>query len=174
MIGKLGYLNKGSRSNILYITHQCAIFVADSKEEHGNIVRWLVKYLKKTQDKGTIIKPNYSKGLKVYVEVDFLSSWNSAEIEDTETARSRHGYYIMYMECPILWKISLQGKISLSITESECTRLSYALRDDIPIMDLLQEMKKLNFLITDIQANIHCKVFEDSSGDLEMANIVKN
>jgi len=67
----------------------------------------------------------------------------------------------------------LQGEISLSSTESEYNGLSYALHDAITIMNLLQEMKDLGFPITATQANIHCKVFEDNSGALEMASITK-
>jgi len=46
VIGKLNYLEKGSRSDIAYITHQCARFTTNPKKDHGNAVRWLVRYLK--------------------------------------------------------------------------------------------------------------------------------
>ena len=34
IIGKLNYLEKGTRSDIAYITHQCARFTSDPKREH--------------------------------------------------------------------------------------------------------------------------------------------
>ena len=103
VIGKLGYLDKGSRSDISYITHQCARFVVNPKKEYGEAVCWLVKYLKKTRDKGTIIKPDKSKVLEVYVDVDFAGNWDPKGTEDADTARSRHGYYTCYMGCLLLW-----------------------------------------------------------------------
>ena len=55
VIGKLNYLEKASRSNIAYATHQCARFTIDPKVEHGKAVKWLGRYLKATRDKGTIL-----------------------------------------------------------------------------------------------------------------------
>ena len=38
VIGKLNYLEKGSRSDIAYIVHQCARFSSCPKKEHGQAV----------------------------------------------------------------------------------------------------------------------------------------
>ena len=64
-------------------------------------------------------------------------------------------------------------EIALSTTESEYTGLSYALGDTIPLMQTLQEMKKLNFKVLNHTPKVHCKAFEDNSGALEMAVIHK-
>jgi len=39
VIGKLNYLEKGTRSDIAYITHQCARFTTCPKKEHGEAIR---------------------------------------------------------------------------------------------------------------------------------------
>ena len=75
----------------------------------------------------------------------------------------------MYAGCPIVWKSQLQTEIALSSTESEYTGLSYALREAIPIMDLLDEMSERGFKVSGTKAKMHCKVFEDNSGALEIA-----
>jgi hypothetical protein len=173
VIGMLNYLDKGSRSDIAYITHQCARFVSDPKEEHANALRWLARYLKATRDKGMIYNPDLSKGLEVYVDADFAGNWNKDEAAtDRDTARSRHGYIIMYAGCPIVWKSQLQQEIALSSTESEYTGLSYALREVIPIMELLKEIRRRKVKVS-ATADIYCKVFEDNSGALEMAKVHK-
>jgi len=59
---------------------------------------------------------------------------------DRDIARLHHSYIIMYMGTPIIWKSQLQTEISLSSTESKYTGLSYALREVIPIMYMLNEM----------------------------------
>ena len=39
--GKLNYLEKCTRSDIAYATHQCARFSTCPKTEHGAAVRWI-------------------------------------------------------------------------------------------------------------------------------------
>lgn len=125
-------------------------------------------------DKGTILKPMPDKDLEVFVDASFCGDWDAKEAaSDRDTARSRHGYIIRYAGCPLLWKSQLQTEIALSSTESEYTGLSYALRDAIPIMELLKELKGKGFPISSAQAQVHCRVFEDNSGALEMAKIHK-
>jgi hypothetical protein len=174
VIGKLNYLEKATRSDISFAVHQCARFVSEPKREHGEAVRWLARYLKGTKDKGTILKPIEGKDLEVFVDASFCGDWCPEEAAmDRDTARSRHGYIIQYAGCPLLWKSQLQTEIAMSSTESEYTGLSYALRDAIPIMELLKEMKGMGFPIESSQAKVHCRVFEDNSGALEMAKVHK-
>ena len=169
VIGKLNYLERGSRSDIAYITHQCAQFSTDPRKEHGDALRWLGRYLKYTRDRGTILKPVKGKDLELFVDADFAGNWDPEEWGDRDTARSRHGYIISYAGCPITWKSQLQTEIALSSTESEYTGLSYALREAIPIMEILKEMKARNFPIETAKTKVHCRVFEDNSGALEIA-----
>ena len=174
VIGKLNYLEKATRSDISYAVHQCARFVSNPKVEHGEAVRWLGRYLKATRDKGTIMRPIPGKDLEVFVDASFCGDWDPKEAAlDRDTARSRHGYIIKYAGCPLLWKSQLQTEIALSTTESEYTGLSYALRDAIPVMELLKEMKSYVYPIVTSQARVHCRVFEDNSGALEMAKVHK-
>ena len=50
----------------------------------------------------------------------------------------------------------MQTEVALSSTKSEYTGLSYALRDAIPVMELLKEMKKRGYPILKMQARVHC------------------
>ena len=61
----------------------------------------------------------------------------------------------------------------MSSTKSEYIGLSYALREVIPIMELLKEFKTKRIRISSSIPRIHCKVFEDNSGALEMAKVHK-
>ena len=109
----------------------------------------------------------------VHVDADFSGNWDPEYAHDRDTARSRHGYFISYAGCPIQWKSQLQTEIALSSTESEYTGLSYALRDVIPIMGLIKEIAQLNKNIPSHVAQVHCRVFEDNSGALEIARTPK-
>jgi len=173
VIGKLNYLEKGSRPDIAFIVHQCARFCETPKVEHGNAIRWVVKYLKGTRNRGVILNPNSDLGLEVFVDADFAGNWDPKEFTDRDTARSRHGYIIQFAGCPILWKSQLQNEVALSSTESEYTGLSYALRDAIPVMNLFKEMIAVGMKIKSSRAKVHCRVFEDNSGALEIAKVPK-
>ena len=169
VIGKLNYLERGSRPDIAYIVHQCARFTTNPKRNHGEALKYLGRYLLATRDKGTILNPDITKDLEVYVDADFAGNYDRNHTQDRDTARSRHGYFILYKGCPVTWKSQLQTEITLSSTESEYTGLSYALRETIPIMSLLKEMKLHKFPIPTAVPHIKCRVFEDNSGALEMA-----
>ncbi|KAI2512304.1 hypothetical protein MHU86_2180 [Fragilaria crotonensis] len=167
IIGKLNYLEKATRSDIAYAVHQCARFVSDPKKEHGDAVRWLGRYCWEPETKA-IMQPMTNKDLEVFVDASFCGDWDPKEAaSDRDTARSRHGYIIKYANCPLLWKSQLQTEVALSSTESEYTGLSYALRDAIPIMELLKEMKERGYPVSTTQAQVHCRVFEDNSGALK-------
>jgi hypothetical protein len=129
--------------------------------------------LKGTRDKGFIIRPDGS-GLEVFVDADFSGNWD-ADIAhfDKDTARSRHGYFVMFAGCPIVWASQLQQEIALSSTESELTGLSYALRSAIPMMRLMTELKQNGFVVPNVGPKVHCKVFEDNSGAIEIARVPK-
>ena len=173
IIGKLNYLEKGSRSDISYITHQCARYTEQPMDNHARAIRWLAKYLKGTRDKGFTMTPDITKGIEVFVDADFAGNWDRDNSLHPDTARSRHGYIVKFLNCPIIWKSQLQTEIALSSSESEYTGLSYALKEVIPVMNLINEMTEKGFVVKQGAPNIYCEVFEDNSGALEMANIHK-
>ena len=109
-----------------------------------------------------ILRPDGKSGLEVYVDADFVGNWDAMDT-DRDSARSRHGYVIKYNGCPITWKSQMATEIALSSTESEYTGASYALREAIPIMNLLKEMKEIGVPIGTHHAKVHCKLFEDNS-----------
>ena len=173
IVGKLNYLEKGSRPDLSYSVHQCARFASQPKMEHSKAIRRIVRYLAGNADKGTIFKPDKSQGLQVYVDADFAGNWDPIDTKNVDTARSRHGYVITLAGCPICWKSQLQTEIALSSTESEYTGISYALREVIPIIELLKEMKKHGYPVSGVPPTVKCTVFEDNSGALEMAREFK-
>jgi hypothetical protein len=71
--------------------------------------------------------------------------------------------------CPLVLASKLAGPICLSTTEAKHVPLSSALRQIIPVMDLLEEMKTRGIILDENTPKIFCKAFEDNSGALEMA-----
>ena len=171
VIGKLNYLEKATRPDISFATHQCAHYMSDPKKSHARAVRWIGRYLLHSRRKGIRFKADITRGLEVFVDASFAGNWDKQDAltGDRDTARSRHGYILLYYGCPLIWKSQLQTEIALSSTESEYTGLSYALREAIPLMTLLEELKTHGFPVDQTKASVQCKVFEDNSGAIEIA-----
>ena len=80
---------------------------------------------------------------------------------------------VLLAGCPIIWASKLQTQIALSTTEAEYIALSISLRDTIPIMNLLTELKQRHFCILSTAVMVHCTAFEDNNGALEISNVPK-
>jgi Reverse transcriptase (RNA-dependent DNA polymerase) len=169
VVGKLSYLEKCTRPDIVYAVHQCARFASNPKEEHTKAIKLIGRYLLGTRDKGIICKPT-SESLTSYADAAFAGDWLPEIAEkDASTARSRSGYVIIYAGCPLVWSSKLQTEIALSTTESEYIALSSALREVIPLRRLVQEMSNAGFDMPSGKGKVMCKAFEDNSGAYEMA-----
>ena len=144
--GKFNYLGQTTRGDILFATHQIAKYSSDPRKEHGEAIIYLVRYLKKTRHLGLRFRPDPSKGFECYCDADFSGNWNKDYAQsDPSTAKSQSGWIIFYARCPIIWASKLQSQVALSTTEAEYIALSMALRDVIPVMELLNEIKKQEF-----------------------------
>ena len=160
---KLNFVEKSSRPDIASPVHQCARFSADPREPHTDAVRIICRYLAGTKDRGIIM-----------VDADFCGLWDKdTAIHDPSTAKSRSGFIIKYAGCPIIWALRLQTETALSTTEAEYIALSTALREAIPLMEMLKEIHKVRNLPVSTKPKVMCKVFEDNSGALEIARLPK-
>jgi hypothetical protein len=94
-------------------------------------------------------------------------------MEDIATARSRSGFLITYASCLLLWAARLQTEIALSTTEAEYISLSNALREVIPLMELIKELHDKVSSSIQTTPTVYCKAFEDNSGAYELATAPK-
>ncbi len=85
-------------------------------------------------------KPDPLKGLEVYVDADFAGRWDPADPGNADNVYSRTGFIICYASRPIFWQSKLQTEISLSIAKAKYIALSQALRETIPMMNLMKEI----------------------------------
>ena len=174
MVCKLNYLDKGTRPDISYASHQCARHSQDPKKSHGDAIIHLAKYLKGTKTEGLLLNPNPNRSVEVHVDADFCGNFNSnTSSEDISTSKSRTGYVISFAGCPVTWGSKLQTQIALSTTEAEYIALSQSLREAIPIMNLVQELQEQGFSIFSQTPRIFCTAFEDNNGALELARTPK-
>jgi hypothetical protein len=71
------------------------------------------------------------------------------------------------------WSSKMQTEIALSTTEAEYIALSQAMRLVLPIIWLIEEARRQEIPVLNATPKIHCKVFEDNAGAIEIANIPK-
>jgi len=67
----------------------------------------------------------------------------------------------------------MQTKIALSTTEAEYIALSQAMREILQIIWLMEEARQQGIPVLNATPKIHCKVFEDNAGAIEIANVPK-
>ena len=174
-VGKLNYFAQTTRPDIMYATHQVAKYSSDPRQSHGEAILYLVCYLKKTRDIGLKFTPDPTKGLNVIVTLIFLDfgTRNLRQWIPVLPSHEVDGLSSM-QDAPFPGLPSkLQSQVALSTTEAEYIAMSQALRDVIPVMNLLQEMRERDFQVICIEPYVYCKVFEDNSGALELARLPK-
>ena len=143
IIGMLLYLSQNSRPDIAYAVHQCARFTHSPKHSHAVAVKRILRYLNSTKDKGMTLKPTKSLAIDCYVDADFAGLWNVEDEQNPLSVKSRTGFLITFMGCPLHWVSKLQSQIALSTMESEYIALSQAMREIIGFRETLKEIYTL-------------------------------
>ena len=154
--------------------HQCTCFSSDPKQSHADEAKHIGRHLKGTPHKGITIRPDTQQSFQCWVDADFAGNWKPEGAQnDPMTAKSRSGWIIQYAGCPITWSSNLQTLMALSTTEAEYVALSMAMREQLPLIQLLKEVVAHKIDANLQPTTIHCKAFEDNSGALEMAKVPK-
>ena len=153
----------------MYAVHQIAKYSSCPNHEHGEGIVYLVRYLMRTQDLGFKFKPDPSNGFENYCDTNFSGNWLRSDAEyDPSTAKSRSVWITFYAGSPIIWSSKLQTQVALSTTKAEYIALSQSLRDVIPVMQFLEEMRSCGFKVICTELHVYCKTFEDNSGALKL------
>ena len=118
--GMLLYFSTNTRPDISFAVSQVCRFSNEPKKPHATAVKMILRYLKKTQDKGLIIRPSLDQfHLDMYIDADFCGLFRVEPDSDPNSARSRSGWIVKLADCPLIWGSRLQT----SITCSTCWRI---------------------------------------------------
>ena len=132
------------------------------------------RYLLATQDKGLIICPNDQWHFECWVDADFAGNWRQQDAHiDSMTSKSHSSWIVRFAGAPITWASKMQTITALSTTEAEYIALSTSLRKVIPLMGMLKEATEQGLQVNYLPPKVHCTVFEDNSGALELARLPK-
>lgn len=144
----------------------------DPKQSHTEAIHCIGKYLIGTCNHGIYLDPQ-DHSFKCYIDANFVDFGTLIEqFLDKDTAISCTGFVIKYASCPIIWASKLQTKVSLSMTSAEYVALSLAMREVLPLMQLLLKFFD-HGMIDVVQPTIHCKVFKDNEGAIKIAKAPK-
>ena len=169
IIGMCLYLSTNTRPDITFAVSQLARFSNSPKQSHSSALKTLVRYLKKTRDKGMIIKPTNRFTLDLHVDADFCGLFKREDDLDPNVARSRSGWIISLCGCPLVWKSQLMAHITQSTTEAEYSALTTSLRTFLPLKKLVEEMVTNMGDQTLQDTTVHASVFEDNQSAYYLA-----
>ena len=85
--------------------------------------------------------------------------------------KSRTGFVIEVMGCPVFWQSKLQGCIATSTMEAEYTALSMALRAAIPFMEVCKYVVSRFWTVPGSLVKFKTTVHEDNQGALALAKL---
>ena len=121
-------------------------------------MEYITNYLKGTPEIGLSFNPDISKSFECFADADYYGncSYSFANTEPS-TAKSRSGWIITYVGCPIIWASKLHTHVATSTTMAEYIALSSALRDFIPIMELMDELKDCGYEFISTETTVYCK-----------------
>jgi hypothetical protein len=96
IVGMLIYLCTNTRPDILFSVSQVAKYSKEPKQSHATAVKSIIRYLKRTPDKGMYIKFTERLDLLDYVDADFAGLFgHEQDPRNPNSARSRCGYMIL-------------------------------------------------------------------------------
>jgi hypothetical protein len=164
----LTYLTGSVRPDIAMV-HQCAQFSINPMRSHEQAVMRIGRYLLSTKGQGIIYRPDSSKGINVYVDANFAGGWDPGDAMNADNIYSRTGYVIRYAGCPIYWQSKLQTEIALSTAAAKYIALSQALRETLPVTNLMKEINVIFPLYLPLPRFV-IKAREDNQSCIAMAN----
>jgi len=169
VVGMMMYLASNSRPEIAFAVHSCARFTHCPRRSHELGLKRIARYLKGTRTRGMIIRPTDDLKMDCYVDADFAGLWGVEDPDDPTSVRSRSGHVITVGGTPVLWSSKLQSEIALSTMMAEYIALSQAMRDLLPMRNLVQEVCA-SFDIPRDKVTAISTVWEDNNGALKLAN----
>jgi hypothetical protein len=83
--------------------------VLSTHTQHERVLERIGQYLKGTQDKGLILHPIHSTDFMIncYVDANFAGMWGYKDTDDPACVKSRTGFVIFIMDCPVVWTSKL-------------------------------------------------------------------
>lgn len=139
-VGKLLYLMKWSRVEMLNSIRELSRFMSGATEAHMAAMHRAMKYCLGTPKRGLLLKPNATWNGKPDFEFEIQGYSDSDYAKDLETRRSISGYAVFMNGAPVSMKSKMQSCVTLSVTEAELVSSTNCAQDMLFVMRLLESM----------------------------------
>lgn len=110
LVGSLMYLTV-TRPDLMYAVSFISRFMADPREEHLQLAKRILRYVKATYNFGLLYERKGATRLQVYTDSDYA--------RDLEDRRCTSGYAFILSNAAICWSSRKQEIVTLSSTEAE-------------------------------------------------------
>ncbi|KAH9698871.1 Integrase catalytic domain-containing protein [Citrus sinensis] len=145
VVGCMMYAMVLTRPDLAHALSVVSKFMATPGKEHWKAVKWVLRYLKSTQQYGLVYGKSAGKiaGLCGYVDSNYAG--------DLDRRRSLTGYMFFLDGCLVNWKASLHHVVALSTTEAEYTAATEAVKEALWLRGLITELG-----MTQETVEVHC------------------
>ncbi len=172
IVGMLLYLGGHSRPDIGLAVSQVARFTHNTRRSHEVALEQIGRYLKGTPTEGLIMRPTLeSLNIDAYVDTDFAGLALKEDRSNPISVKSRTGFVINIANCPVIWSSKLQHQIATSSTHAEYIGLSSAMKEIIPLGNLLCTVSRAVGLPEEFNTTFKTTVWEDNDGCRTIANL---
>ncbi|KAD1540679.1 hypothetical protein E3N88_42653 [Mikania micrantha] len=131
LVGSLMYLTV-TRPDLMYAVCFISRFMADPREEHMQVSKRILRYVKATHDFGLVYERNMGSRLQVYTDSDYA--------RDFEDRKSTSGYVCILSGAAISWSSRKQDIVTLSSTEAEYVAATSCACHSVWLKGLLEEI----------------------------------
>lgn len=141
LVGSLMYLTV-TRADLTYGVCFISRFMSDPREEHMQLAKRILRYVKETYSFGLLYERSVVKGLQVYTDSDYA--------RDTEDRRSTSGYACILSNAAISWSSRKQDIVTLSSTEAEYVAATTCACHSVWLKGLMEEILSESIGVVDI------------------------
>ena len=157
IVGSIMYAMVCTRTDLSHAISVVSRFMVDPCREHWFALKWLLRYVKGTANKGLVFgydssPVDCSDAVTGFVDSDFIGCLH--------TRKSLTSYVFTAYGTAISWKATLQKVVALSTTKAEYMALSEAVKEALWLLGLVKELKLKQQQIT---------VFCDNQGALQLS-----
>ena len=134
-VGSLMYVMVCSRPDLAYAISMVSRFMTNPGKQHWEVLKWVLRYLKRSQNVGLMYNGKASLSTKVegFVDSDYAGS--------LDTRKSLIGYVFTMYGGAVNWKANLQLVVALSTTEAEYIVVTEAIKAAIWLKWIIKELE---------------------------------
>ncbi|KAJ0869659.1 putative RNA-directed DNA polymerase [Helianthus annuus] len=132
-VGSLMYLMICTRPDLGFAVSMVSRYVSNPGKLHWEAVKWILRYLKGTQDKGLVFgRDGFADQVFGYADSDFA--------KDLDKGKSMTGYAFKVFGSLVSWKAALQRIVTLSTTEAEYVALTEAVKEALWLKGFVSDL----------------------------------